>query len=423
MNKTVRMITRDAMFLALLIVCTFFTIDTGVTKFTLQLLAVFLIADFLPLVDGLVIITTYIAMGLLGIPVFASFGGGFAYVASPTFGFVYGFYFVILINHLFKDFLLKGIKLDIVRNVIGSLVSLIVLYIVGFIHGYLILVYLKGKTGLTIAAGLGLFVIPYIPFDIAKLVVASGIATKYINILVPYKRRHFDEIGSTNTFLKENYRFYPNLTFVDASFQKEGKGRLGRSWDGTKGQALTFSVLIKDKKLLSEAPKLSLLSGYVVMNYLESIGLKDVSIKWPNDVYVGGKKISGILLESVTKKDIKALVIGIGLNVNQESFEEGYRRTPTSIRIETGKEIEIKEIRKTLYPLLKEELKKFKNGSSSYLEGINSHNFLIGKECYCIHEGMEKKMIVKEIGNDGSLVGEIEGEEKRIFTDEISLAK
>ncbi|MCQ2800271.1 MAG: biotin--[acetyl-CoA-carboxylase] ligase [Bacilli bacterium] len=420
-NKTVRMITRDAMFLALLIVCTFFTIQVPpATKFTLQLLAVFLIANFLPLVDGLIIVTLYIAMGLIGIPVFAGFSGGPAYVAAPTFGFVYGFYFVILINHLFNDLLLRRVKIDVVKTVIGSVISLIVLYIVGFIHGYLILKNLKGMTTLTFVAGLNIFIIPYIPFDIAKLVVACLITSRYMNLLVPYKRRHFDEINSTNTFLKENYAFYPNLTFVDASFQKEGKGRLGRKWDGTKGEALTFSILIKDKKLLSKAPLLSLLSGYVVMNYLESMGLKDVMIKWPNDVYVGGKKICGILLESVVKKDVKALVIGIGINVNQTSFEEDFRRTPTSMKLETNKDYEIKEIRKALYPLIKEELKKFVNGSSSYLEGINSHNFLLGQDCSCVYEGSEKKIVVKEIGEDGSLIGEIDGEEKHIFTDEIS---
>lgn len=413
------------MFLALLIVCTFFTIQVPpATKFTLQLLVVFLIANFLPLVDGLVIVTLYIAMGLIGIPVFAGFAGGPAYVMAPTFGFVYGFYFVILINHLFNDLLLRMIKIDIIKTVIGSVVSLVVLYIVGFIHGYLVLVNLKGMSDLTIAAGMGIFITPYIPFDIAKIVVACIVTSRYMNLLVPYKRRHFDEIDSTNTFLLENYKFYGNMTFVDASYQSKGKGRMDRVWESKKNDSLMFSILIKDKELLQKAPLLSLLAGSSVLNCLEQENVSNASIKWPNDVYVNGKKICGILLESVSVgSEIKALVIGIGLNVNQEEFPDNLRRDPTSMKKELGHEVDIKALRKTLYSIIKNELKEFKANNSKYLEVIRDHNYLKDMDCLCVYEGEEKQIHVTDIADDGSLVGLIDGEEKHIFSDEISFNK
>ena len=412
--------TLDALFLALLIVSSFISIDVGYCKFTLQLLTVFLIANFLSLVDGLIVIGLYILMGLIGIPVFAGFGGGIAYAASPTFGFVYGFFFVILLNHLFSDVLLKKMRNELWKSLIGSSVSLIALYAVGFVHGYLIITLLKGKSDFTLGAAFTLFLAPYIPFDIAKLGIASFIASRYVNVLLPSRRIHFSEVDSTNTYLKENYRIYKNLSFVDASYQSKGKGRLGRSWEANKDESLMFSVLIKDKKLLQNAPKLSLAAGVAVFKYLKQIGLKNVSIKWPNDIYVDGKKICGILLESVSHKKIDAAIIGIGLNVNQETFPEGFFRAPTSIRLEIGSSMDLRDIKKDLYRIIKEEILLLKEDKSDYLEVINKNNYLKDKDCYCNYKGEKKQIKVLRIDEDGSLIGIIDGDEKKIISDEIT---
>ena len=412
--------TLDALFLALLIVSSFISIDVGYCKFTLQLLTVFLIANFLSLVDGLIVIGLYIVMGLIGIPVFAGFGGGIAYAASPTFGFVYGFFLVILINHLFSDVLLKRIGNELWMSLIGSIVSLIALYAVGFVHGYLILTLVKGKNDFTLGAAFGLFLAPYIPFDIGKLAIASFISSRYVSVLLPSRRIHFNEIDSTNTYLKENYRIYKNLSFVDASYQKKGKGRLGRSWEAKKDESLMFSVLIKDKKLLQNSPILSLVAGSAVFKYLQQIGLENISIKWPNDIYVNGKKICGILLESVSHEKIDAVIIGIGLNINQETFPEGFYRTPTSIRLETGSTMDLRDIKKDLYKIIKEEIVSFKEGTSDYLKVINEHNYLKDEKCFCTYKGEKKEIKVLRIDEEGRLIGIIDGDEKKIISDEIT---
>ena len=412
--------TLDALFLALLIVSSFISIDVGYCKFTLQLLTVFLIANFLSLADGLIVIGLYIVMGLIGIPVFAGFGGGIAYAASPTFGFVYGFFFVILLNHLFSDVLLKWIGNELWKSLIASCVSLIALYAVGFVHGYLILTLVKGKSDFTLGAAFGLFLAPYIPFDIGKLAIVSFISSRYVNVLLPSRRVHFNEIDSTNNYLKKNYRIYKNLSFVDASFQNKGKGRLGRKWEANKDEAFMFSVLIKDKKLLQNAPILSLVAGSAIFKYLRQIGLENVSIKWPNDIYVSGKKICGILLESVSHEKIDAVIIGIGLNVNQETFPEGFFRTPTSIRLEKGSMMDLRDIKKDLYKIIKGEIASLKEGTSDYLEVINENNYLKGEKCFCTYKGEKKEIEVLRIDDEGNLVGIIDGEEKKIISDEIT---
>ena len=412
--------TLDALFLALLIVSSFISIDVGYCKFTLQLLTVFLIANFLSLADGLIVIGLYIVMGLIGIPVFAGFGGGIAYAASPTFGFVYGFFFVILLNHLFSDVLLKWIGNELWKSLIASCVSLIALYAVGFVHGYLILTLVKGKSDFTLGAAFGLFLAPYIPFDIGKLAIASFISSRYVSVILPSRRIHFNEIDSTNTYLKKNYRIYKNLSFVDASFQNKGKGRLGRKWEANKDEAFMFSVLIKDKKLLQNAPILSLVAGSAIFKYLRQIGLENVSIKWPNDIYVNGKKICGILLESVSHEKIDAVIIGIGLNVNQETFPEGFFRTPTSIRLEKGSMMDLRDIKKDLYKIIKGEIASLKEGTSDYLEVINENNYLKDDKCFCTYKGEKKEIKVLRIDDEGNLVGIIDGEEKKIISDEIT---
>ena len=169
-----RSICLMAMFLAFLVVGSWITIDTGLLKFTLQILVIFLIGLFFNLKESMIIILTYVLLGLIGLPFFSNFGGGFAYAINPTFGFVYGFIPGLVVMYLFKHFLTDKVtskKLKIVYQTLSCLSCLLIVYIFGFIHGYIILNFVNGK-----ALGFGylmsIFIVPYIPFDILKIVVA-----------------------------------------------------------------------------------------------------------------------------------------------------------------------------------------------------------------------------------------------------------
>ena len=100
-----------------------------------------------------------------------------------------------------------------------------------------------------------------------------------------------DTVDSTNTYLKRNYAELSSETFVSARLQTAGKGRNSRRWIGEKGKNLTFSILLKDEFFYENYRCLSILSAYGVLKALEKTGIKDLSIKWPNDVYASGKKI------------------------------------------------------------------------------------------------------------------------------------
>lgn len=146
------------------------------------------------------------------------------------------------------------------------------------------------------------------------------------------KHIHFEEIDSTNTYLKKEYQNLDNLTFVTADFQSSGHGRNTREWHANKCENILMSYLIKDRNIIEHFSYVSMFSAVVIVKYLESKGLENVSIKWPNDVYVNGKKIAGILLEGEYPNYI---VVGIGVNLNQTNFDIKELRHPaTSLKLE-----------------------------------------------------------------------------------------
>ena len=186
-----------------------------------------------------------------------------------------------------------------------------------------------------------------------------------------YQHIHFKEIDSTNTYLKNSHSLLNDFTFVSADYQSEGKGRNNRTWISEPGDNLMFSFLIKDKKFLELAPIISLLVASEIAKYLESSGIKEVSIKWPNDVFVGEKKICGILAEGQASD---YLVIGVGLNVNQASFPRDLRWPATSMLLELSHSLSIDDIKKTLFDQITNSLSNLDVGAS--LEYFRKRNYL-----------------------------------------------
>lgn len=132
-------------------------------------------------------------------------------------------------------------------------------------------------------------------------------------------------IPSTNNFLKDLVAIenQANFTVVVAENQTEGKGQRGNHWVVESGDNLTFSMLVKD--FLSKNENifvLNILVANAILNTLNKHQIPNVSIKWPNDILSGKKKIAGILIENSFKNSSEITsIIGIGLNVNQTNFE------------------------------------------------------------------------------------------------------
>ena len=134
-----------------------------------------------------------------------------------------------------------------------------------------------------------------------------------------------DAIDSTNSYLKKIIleKDISDYTIVTANFQTEGKGQLGYMWESEDSKNLLCSIYKKDLGIKVEDQfVLSMLVSLSIIRTLEKLNLPKLYIKWPNDIMSDNKKICGILVENMVKQNsIKESVIGIGLNVNQNTFK------------------------------------------------------------------------------------------------------
>lgn len=210
-----------------------------------------------------------------------------------------------------------------------------------------------------------------------------------------------------------------DFTFVSADYQSAGRGRTGRSWESVPGENLMFSMLIKDKELVSKFGLLSVASAVAVMNAVKKLGVNGVSVKWPNDVYINGKKTCGILLEGVTiKGELKEVVIGIGLNVNQTEFGSVLHKA-TSLKLESGKDFKVKDVKKLVYKEIKTTFYSLKSSDYAIEEAINN-DYLKGKTVFSELSGEKKEVTVLGINRDGTLKVSSEGKELDVMSGEIT---
>ena len=131
-------------------------------------------------------------------------------------------------------------------------------------------------------------------------------------------------------------------SMVRADFQTKGKGQRNNSWESKRGKNLLFSFVLFPEIKLSDQFLLHIITSLSIYNVLKKIGLSNIKIKWPNDIYINKKKICGILIESqIFKKKIKRSVIGVGININQNHFGD---ISATSVFKEMKKEMDRNEV-------------------------------------------------------------------------------
>lgn len=166
--------------------------------------------------------------------------------------------------------------------------------------------------------------------------------------------------SSTNDYLKtlSKNQSLKNYTVVLADEQTNGRGQMGTTWSSEKGKNLIMSILIKN--VMSDIQHIFYLNMAVslsVVQVLESLKLENIAIKWPNDIMAGNKKIAGILIENTIKPDnCIDTIIGIGLNVNQDNFNNLPKAT--SLYCYCGKTFNIEEICKQIIAVLQNNVSK-----------------------------------------------------------------
>ena len=152
--------------------------------------------------------------------------------------------------------------------------------------------------------------------------------------------RFLKDVDSTNTEAFElGHRGEPEGTVVVAERQRKGKGRIGRHWVSPPGVNLYTSILLRPRVLPMDAQKLTLLAAVAVAETVSGFLGRRASVKWPNDILAGSRKLAGILLEMESEADrVKFVVVGIGVNINMPPglVDPALRPPVTSIMEETG---------------------------------------------------------------------------------------
>ena len=153
-----------------------------------------------------------------------------------------------------------------------------------------------------------------------------------------YPRRWLAETASTNDVAREwALAGAPDGAFATAACQTRGRGRRERTWASPPGTGLYVSFVLRPDWPAEQAPNLAILAGMAAFHALEKAGVKDLRVKWPNDVLAAGKKICGVLVEPrLGAGRIEFAVVGIGINVGQAvgDFPPELRMPATSCRLE-----------------------------------------------------------------------------------------
>ncbi|WP_053366937.1 biotin--[acetyl-CoA-carboxylase] ligase [Bacillus sp. FJAT-27245] len=166
-----------------------------------------------------------------------------------------------------------------------------------------------------------------------------GLKTRFIGQAILYR----ETVDSTQKLaLALAHENAPEGTLVVADEQTAGRGRMDRKWYSPKGTGIWMSLLLRPEIPPQQAPQLTLLAAVAVARAIEEAAGITPEIKWPNDLLINGKKITGILTELQAESDrIHSVIIGIGMNVNQTKgdFPDGLQELATSIAEETGNEL------------------------------------------------------------------------------------
>lgn len=190
--------------------------------------------------------------------------------------------------------------------------------------------------------------------------IKSGLTTKKMGQELHYH----PVIGSTNTEAKRlGEEGAPEGTLVAADQQTGGKGRRGRVWQSPSGCGIYFTILLRPQMNPSDASMITLVIAYSVVRAIRQYLGTCVGIKWPNDIVWEGKKIAGILTEMTLEADyISYVVVGVGINVNNESFEaypEEVRERATSLQIACGHPVSRAELLQKICECFEEDYEAF----------------------------------------------------------------
>lgn len=253
--------------------------------------------------------------------------------------------------------------------------------------------------------------------------IGDGLATRFLGRTVYY----CDSVSSTNNLAKELAgQGAADGTLVVAEEQTGGKGRLGRQWCSAKYKGSFFSFILFPPLMPQEANMVTLITAVAMASAVRDETGVAAGIKWPNDLLVNGKKICGILTElSAEMERINYMVVGVGLNVNQEKndFPEEVSASATSLKDQTGSNISrVKLVQAFLLEFEKWYLLALENGFAPVLARWKEMSVSLNCPVRIHNPNSSWDGWAEDIDSDGALLLRLPGGEiKRVISGEVSL--
>lgn len=235
----------------------------------------------------------------------------------------------------------------------------------------------------------------------------------------PFRLMVREEAGSTNDEIRRlaEAGAADGLVLL-ALKQTAGRGRRGASWFSPAGESLAFSILLRPQEPKSLWPRLALAAGAAVAEAVESFG-PAAGIKWPNDVWISGKKVSGILVEA---GDDHAIV-GIGFNVNTTDFPDEVSGIATSLRQETRQEHSRPDVLAEIIRRFAIRRRQIGTDFDDLLDSVRERCVLTGHRVTLLVAGTRRSGIVHGIAPGGELQLRSEhGVENLLQADEVRIS-
>lgn len=237
--------------------------------------------------------------------------------------------------------------------------------------------------------------------------------------------QYIKNIDSTSTELRRRMSAeeLPHGYCISADFQTAGHGQATNHWESEDGKNLLFSLLLRPTVIpASEQFVITEIVTLAIINALQDYIRQRITIKWPNDIYVGDKKLCGILIENaLCGPTIDTCIVGIGININQELFTSN-APNPISLKQLNGRDNDREEIFEEIYQnilryydYLADNWQNNDIKQSLHYEYMNNLYRRTGYHNYSTPEGEKFSAEIEEIGPQGHLTLRLQSGELRIF--------
>jgi len=238
---------------------------------------------------------------------------------------------------------------------------------------------------------------------------SESLKKKLAGKMIGHRLHYYEDIGSTND---EAFRLgeegAPEGTVLIAESQSSGKGRMQRVWYSPPGANIYTSMILRPPTGTMQVTQVPIAAGVAATETINEFCSGKASIKWPNDVLIGGKKVCGILAQmKMSGKTVDFIVVGIGINVNlaREQFPHDIQEIATSLAIEAGREISRPDLIIRLYENMAKWYRELtRNGFAGVRERWLNLSEMIGKTVSVMFQNEAVSGKAVGLDEDGSLI-------------------